>query len=210
MWHAKWDPSIESQAPSPECPVCGADLVRREYSSPTGLAYEWACSDGTCPTLIPDHHARALAARGDVLGAPVEDLMRSPVSPRSGGGNGGSGRRTEKPGEREARLRIRRSHCWDGSLTIPDQRDGSIGCDRLTSSVHSVRLTSQERSRLRRLAQTYGSESEAMRAALEALEALEEARGEGRGGEGARGVDPFSGGRGVSGGAVLPADERSG
>lgn len=177
MWHAKWDPSIESQAPSPECPVCGADLVRREYSSPTGLAYEWACSDGTCPTLLSDHQARALSVRDDVLGAPVEDLMRSSASPvRGGGGNGGAGRRTEKPGEREARLRIRRSPCWDGILTTPDQPEGGKGCDRMTSSVHSVRLTAQERSRLRGLAQTYGSESEAMRVALEALEALEEAR----------------------------------
>lgn len=208
MWHAKWDPSIESQAPSPECPVCGADLVRREYSSPTGLAYEWACSDRTCPTLIPDHHARALAARGDVLGAPIEDLMRSPVAPQGSSRSAGRRGRSEKAGEREARLRIRRSVPTE-PLGPPD-RENQQGLDRLTSSVHSVRLTSQERSRLRRLAQTYGSESEAMRAALEVLEALEEARGEGRGGEGGRGATPFSGGEGVSGGAVLPADERSG
>lgn len=89
------------QSTAPECPACGAPLCLTTSLTPIGPARDWVCTDSTCPTIIPE--AALQGERGDLLGAPVEDLMRAPVTPQgASSGNGRARRRQPKPGDREA------------------------------------------------------------------------------------------------------------
>lgn len=100
-------------ATAPECPACGAPLRLTSDLTGAGLSRSWACTDGTCPTIIPEDKARALSVRDDLLGAPVEDLMRAPVTPQGGGGGNGRSRRQPKPGDRAAREALRERRYLD-------------------------------------------------------------------------------------------------
>ena len=89
------------QPQAPECPVCGGVLRLETTITPIGPVREWLCTDSTCPTIIPESALQG--ERGDLLGAPVEDLMRAPVTPQGAtSGNGRARRRQPKPGDREA------------------------------------------------------------------------------------------------------------
>lgn len=94
-------------AAPPECPACGAPLRLSTSLGPSGPAQDWVCTDSTCPTVLSADQARALSVRDDVLGAPIEALMRAPVTPQGGGGGNGRSRRQPKPGDQEA-IRARR------------------------------------------------------------------------------------------------------
>lgn len=84
------------------CPSCEGWLRLSTSLSSTGPARDWVCTDSTCPTVLSADQASALAVRDDVLGVPIEALMRAPVTPQGGGGGNGRARRPAKPGDREA------------------------------------------------------------------------------------------------------------
>jgi hypothetical protein len=88
------------QPQAPECPVCGGVLRLETTITPIGPARDWVCTDSTCPTIIPE--AALQGERGDLLGAPVEDLMRAPVTPQGASSGNRRARRQPKPGDREA------------------------------------------------------------------------------------------------------------
>lgn len=79
--------------------------------TPIGPARDWMCTDSTCPTVIPE--AALQGERGDVLGAPVEALMRAPVTPQGASSGNGRARRKPKPGDREAMQARRERRYFD-------------------------------------------------------------------------------------------------
>lgn len=161
---------------APECPTCSAEMRLTSGLSGAGLSRSWVCTDTTCPTVVPEEEAQRLVTRDDLLGAPIVDLMSAPVT-TTGGGGGGKGRRTEKPGEKEARLRVRRSSVeWDGTLGQPDRDEEALGCDRVTSRIVTLRLSAEDYQQLERLKEVYSSAAEVYRRALSMLVAVEAAK----------------------------------
>lgn len=154
------------------CPLCASPMnPLRDLTDPTRIT-AYICTGPRCPHLV---RVEELEGRSGL--AQIRELMRPPISTTGEGGGGGShNRRDEKPGAREARLRRRAAPVWDAPLGKPDDDQG-LGCDRLTSSVHSVRLTAPERRRLYRLKALHGTETAAVREALVVLEAVEIGRG---------------------------------
>ena len=158
------------QSTDPECPDCGAPLRLETTIMPIGPAREWACTDSTCPTRIPE--AALQGERDDVLGAPVEVLMQAPVTPQGGGGGNGRSRRQPKPGDREATRARRERRYLDQEPAGGRDRESERGCDRLTSCNITVRLSRRDASRVRVLARRYGSVVDVWREALDIMEAL--------------------------------------
>lgn len=99
-------------ATAPECPSCCAPMRLASDLAAAGLSRSWVCTDSTCPTVVPEEDGARLATRDDLLGAPVEALMRAPVTPQGGGG-GSRGRREDKPGDRAAREALRERRYLD-------------------------------------------------------------------------------------------------
>ncbi len=159
-------------AAPPECPACGAPLRLSTSLGPSGPAQDWVCTDSTCPTVLSADQARALAVRDDVLGAPIEALMRAPVTPQGGGGGNGRSRRQPKPGDREVTRARRERRYLDQEPAGGRDRESERGCDRLTSCNITVRLSRRDASRVRVLARRYGSVADVLREALDIMEAL--------------------------------------
>lgn len=157
-------------ATAPTCPACEAEMRLASDLASAGLARSWVCTDATCPTVVPEDEARS--RRDDYLGAPLTDLMRAPVTPSGGGSSSSGGRRTEKPGEREHRLRIRRQIGDAEPIGRPDPEGTELGCDRMTSRVETIRLSIHDARRVDALAQEFGTRAAVWRQALDALEAL--------------------------------------
>jgi hypothetical protein len=159
------------QSTAPECPTCGAPLrLESDHASGSGLSRSWLCTDSTCPTVVP---AAALQGeRGDLLGAPVEVLMRAPVTPTAGGSGNGRSRRQPKPGDREAMQARRERRYLDQEPAGGRDQESERGCDRLTSQLITVRLSRRDAGRVRSLAQHYGSVVDVWREALDIMEAL--------------------------------------
>lgn len=134
----------------PECPACGAPLRLTSNLAENGLSRSWVCTDTTCPTVVSADQARALAVRDDVLGGPVEALMRAPVTPQGGGGGNGRCRRQPKPGEREAMLARRERRYLDqdaagGRGRAPAEERRSY-CLRLSADIDTWLAQASERS----------------------------------------------------------------
>lgn len=113
----------------PECPHCGAPMRLTSSLTSAGLVQDWMCTDSTCTCILT---CITLAVRDDILGAPIEALMRAPVTPQGGGSGNGRSRREQKPGDREATLaRMERRYL---------DQDGAGGRDRevITSPVTQV------------------------------------------------------------------------
>lgn len=159
------------QSIAPECPTCGAPLrLASDHASGSGLSRSWICTDSTCPTVVP---AAALQGeRGDLLGAPVEVLMRAPVTPTAGGSGNGRSRRQPKPGDREAMQARRERRYLDQEPAGGRDQESERGCDRLTSQLITVRLSRRDAGRVRALAGQHGSVADVLREALDIMEAL--------------------------------------
>jgi hypothetical protein len=155
------------------CPSCEGWLRLSTSLGPSGPAQDWVCTDSTCPTVLSADQARALSVRDDVLGAPIEALMRAPVTPQGGGGGNGRSRREAKPGDREAiRARRERRYLDQEPAGGRDRDADALGCDRLTSCNITVRLSRVDAGRVRSLARHYGSVVDVWREALDIMEAL--------------------------------------
>ena len=108
------------------CPSCEGWLRLSTSLGPSGPAQDWVCTDSTCPTVLSADQARALAVRDDVLGAPVEALMRAPVTPQGGSGGNGRVRRQSKPGDREATRARRERRYLDQGAAGGRDREGHV------------------------------------------------------------------------------------
>ncbi|NMA28425.1 MAG: hypothetical protein GX934_11755 [Burkholderiales bacterium] len=137
------------QPQAPECPVCGGVLRLETTITPIGPVREWLCTDSTCPTIIPESALQG--ERGDLLGAPVEDLMRAPVTPQGAtSGNGRARRRQPKPGDREAMQARRERRYLDQAPAgrrdrEPVEKRRSY-CLRLSSDIDTWLAQASERS----------------------------------------------------------------
>lgn len=160
------------------CPAC----LDHELTEVMGLApgLEETVTLLRCPgcngAWTPYELERRWSLDGQIADCYAEDTHRGS---RQGGSGGTKGRREDKPGMRQAReeWRRRRGLGDPQPLGRPDPDPWAKGCDRLTSSVHSVRLSAEERERLARLKEAYGlTDAEALRRALELADAVENAR----------------------------------
>lgn len=89
---------------NPSCPACGKTMSLSSSLSLSGVVQDWLCPDRTCTGILTVEQADRVAGRiayESYLGAPVEDLMKAPVTPQLGGSGGTKGRRNPKPGDRE-------------------------------------------------------------------------------------------------------------
>jgi hypothetical protein len=132
------------------------------------------CTDSTCPTIIPED-----SLQGERSSSPdpsTEELMRAPVAPQGSSGNGGRRGRSEKAGEREARLRIRRSIEDGPPAGGRDKTGAEKGCGRLGSKNVCVRMSGEDRERLANLVEVHGSVAQVVRMGLDAVEAIHCAR----------------------------------
>lgn len=136
------------QSTAPECPACGAPLRLTTSLTPIGPARDWVCTDSTCPTIIPE--AALQGERGDLLGAPVEDLMRAPVTPQGASSGNGRARRQPKPGDREAmQARRERRYLDQAPAGGRDREPGEERrgyCLRLSSDIDTWLAQASERS----------------------------------------------------------------
>lgn len=136
------------QSTAPECPACGAPLCLVTSLTTLGPVREWLCTDSTCPTIIPE--AALQGERGDLLGAPVEDLMRAPVTPQGASSGNRRARRQPKPGDREAMQARRERRYLDqapagGRDREPVEKRRGY-CLRLSSDIDTWLAQASERS----------------------------------------------------------------
>lgn len=160
-------------AAPPACPLCGTEMNQGTGRTPDGLVPLWMCPDRTCTGIV--HHDHARPAVTSELGASLAELMRAPVTPKGGGQGGSTGRRTEKPGERQWREERRRARGLDVAQPIgPRDRE-----EEDLKVMVSFRATERQDELIEVLAIRYGDRSNVIRVALDALEAIEAAREEG-------------------------------
>lgn len=160
------------------CKHCPGErpLTLRRVPGADGAWYEeWYCTDATCGYLVAERDLRP--EREDFLGASVEQLMQAPITPAGGGSSGGRGRKTEKPGERDKRLRIQRRLEDAEPLGKADATGAELGCGR-GARVVSWRVDDLDAKKLDALVEIYGSLAAVLRRSLDAFVAQELGRQE--------------------------------
>lgn len=158
------------------CPTCLDCRLEPEMGLAPGLEdqvtyYRCTACNGAWTPLELD---RMWSVDGQIQRSLREDARRG----CRGGSGGLKGRREDKPGMRQAREERRRNRTLDcAPLGPPDPDPWAKGQDRITSSVHSTRLSAEDRRRLQRLREAYGeSDADILRRGLQVLEAVETAR----------------------------------